>query len=142
MNFFQPKIYLSLLIFFLSICPNACLVEQAVAALANLVQHEHRDHHEKHEHDKSAPSHNHDKQGHENEFCCDNNLNFYLAGKSFLFLDAFEKNISSLDVSSLTSETANSVQYIIYLHRLKQPPTLRGRDKYALTCLLHAPPQI
>lgn len=141
----QPKIYLSLLVFVLSVTPNACLLEQAIAALAHALPHgHHEDQKGAHGHDAAAPSHKHDDDGHKEEFCCDNSSNFYLFTQQYVHAeDECTTQFQSESVTSVEfQENPTYFQNSYRLHRLRQPIEFRGGDRYALTCLLHAPPYL
>jgi len=140
-KFLQPKIFVALLVYILTMSPNACLVEQAIAAVVHSVPDSH-DENESREQHASAPSHKHDEEGSENVFCCDNNLNLYLVNKSASQVDVCYQFISFIPQTAIVEKQAVPLRGEYPLHRFRQPTTLRGRDKYALTCLLHAPPQI
>lgn len=139
MTFFQPKAYFSLLIFILSVSPNACLAEQTTAAVAGFLQHAH--HNDRaYPHDSPTPSHSHDKKGHEDQFCCDNELNLYVGSRKFVPQLIFHELTLSISVLIETKEPVDSNQFDTYIERLPPHLSFRARDKYAQTCLLHAPP--
>ena len=140
MKILQPKIFVALLVYILTMSPNACLVEQAIAAIVHSVPDSH-DENESQEQHESAPSHKHDEEGSENVFCCDNTLNFYLVSKTLAQIDACEQFSSLLPLFPEQKIQANSF-YAYLLYHFRPPPGIRERDKYALSCLLHAPPQI
>jgi hypothetical protein len=140
MKYFQPLIYLSPLVFILSVTSQACLVEQTIAAVSNSAHHEEYTH-GTNKHDKPVPSHNHDNEGQESEFGCNNNLNLYILSKILTQTDALKEFDTSF--SLLLTDLAgasNSFQYCCNPNQLRTPFLLRTRDRYALTCLLHAPP--
>jgi hypothetical protein len=139
MKYFQPIITLSLLIFSLIVISRDCLFEQALAAVAESLPHGYHTP-KAYDHDMSAPSHSHDKKGHEDEFCCDNDLNLYVGNEKFVPALTFQKLNSSISVLIETKETVKSNQFDFYLYRLWPPFSVRARDNYAQTCLLHAPP--
>ncbi len=136
----HSKFLMSLLVVLLSVSFHACQVEQALASLLDsgaMAQHEEVEHHGH----SSAPSHAHDEAGREGAFCCDNPHYTYLATQVFIPFDrgpvsdaipfpiATPGNLAAL----FTAEPLSSFWQI--------PDTPRGRDRYALTCLLHAPPE-
>lgn len=142
----KKKALLSSLVFLLIVTPHACLVEQAVASLAELLPHSHEQggHHNSAapEAETAAPSHCHDEDGKEAEFCCDNEAYFYIGSDQHPDVDGISAPEQPVTLNLLESEYAfkTGVEYYTYLHRLRQPVSLRGRDRYALSCLLHAPP--
>ena len=141
MRFIQPKVYLALLVYILTLSPQACLVEQVISAAFYTISHGHGD--EKSlEHHESAPLHKHDDAESENLFCCDNNLNLYLVNKTVSKVDICDQFISCIALITIVEKQTVPLQDEYHLHRFRQIPTIRGGDKYALTCLLHAPPQI
>jgi len=135
MKIFQSNVCLAFLVFILGVTPQACLVEQAVCAIIDVTA---QDHH-------AAPSHKHDERGHENLFCCDNSLSSYVVNT---FSDVL--NLKHLQSSfAFLYVIPNSTEGIFYMSPnkgLRQLGThmisIRTRDKYALTSLLHAPPQL
>lgn len=138
----RPRIkIIPLLIYVLSLSSQACLLEQAIALVLRPASH---DHHtvDTQKQSQPTPSHKHDTEGHESEFCCDNNLNFYIKSKILIRVDSIEQ-LDSISLSKSIvdfKEQTNSFQYSYNLHCLKTPNSPRARDQYALTCLLHAPP--
>lgn len=142
----KRKALLSTLVFLLIITPHACFVEQAVASLAELLPHSHEagGHHADSDAkpEKTAPSHCHDEAGNEAEFCCDNAAYFYIGSDHHPDVKCLSAPERPVALTLLETEDAFKarVEYYTYLHRLRQPVSLRGRDRYALSCLLHAPP--
>jgi len=147
MIIFKKEFIFSSLVFLLTITPHACLVEQVIASAAELLPHSHdekADHHaaEEGHANKTVPSHCHDESGDEATFCCDNEVYFYLTPESDFQPEDIAYPISAMDVVWDTRSSKQRVEYrTYYLHRLKQPLHVRGRDTYALSCLLHAPPR-
>lgn len=147
MNIFKKELVFSSLVFVLAITPHACLVEQVIASAAELLPHSHeqgaehdssaRDHH-----DEAVPSHCHDESGREAEFCCDNEIYFYLSSDNqFDFKPGSNSYlITTGNVVEDDQTFRERVEYYTYLRRLRQPLSIRSRDRYALSCLLHAPP--
>ncbi|NIR51720.1 hypothetical protein GWO43_24400 [candidate division KSB1 bacterium] len=137
----QPKSYLALLVSILPVSPNACLVEHMIARLADAIPTGHHGS-EAHDPHESVPSHKHDNQGQETEFCCDNPLNLYIVAriKALPQKDTCENSNLIFDTIADLVGVENSLQHSNSLHRFRQPAPLRTRDKYALACLLHAPP--
>ena len=136
MRFLQPKISLALFVFILSVSPHACLVEQAIATVLHAVPYVHQGGTVQSDH-ADVPSYNHDREGHEEKLCCDNNLDWYLGSSTLGVLNA--------DTSPrlLVPETTKPTEYSYHRSRLKAPTSSsRTSDRYALTCLLHAPPQL
>ena len=119
---------------------NACLLEQVICTVAefflsgNSIEAHNRD-------DHGVPSHKHDSNGHESDFCCDNNLTSYISSRFFSPTDLFELNnlscyvnFGALEIEAATKHSLRSLRSTI------QPPRPRARDQYALCSLLHAPP--
>ncbi len=131
-------ILLSSCVLLLSVIPNACLVEQAIAAVAEIFPHGH--HRESQHHEEANPTHSHDEEGSEHEFCCDNAIYPYLVTPTFIQLDSYGLLSSSLFFVDELEELTNTFQHNYFLHRFRGPLTIRRGDKYALSCLLHAPP--
>lgn len=140
MRLFQSKIYFTLLVIILTVSPNACLVEQAIAEIANALPGGHHEHHN-HDQQDAAPSHNHDKEGSKTQFCCDNNLNFYLLSNTVSQFIMLERPVPFPSQAANFDEPTKSIKLNYYRDYYRHTPTLRGRDKYALNCLLHAPPR-
>ena len=136
----KTRILLSLFVLVVSVIPNACLVEQVIATVADSFPREH--HQESQHHEEATPSHSHDEEGHEEDFCCDNELYLYIGAKTVIEFAATLQSNTFLNSVTSTKQTETYIEYQTYLHRLRQPLPSRGRDKYALTCLLHAPPYI
>ncbi len=135
------KKFLSILVIVMTVSPNACFVEQVVAAVADTFLHEHQQD-EAHGDDRPAPSHHHDDEGHESEFCCDNEKNFYIGSIFDQNLDLVQNPVLYLPIIYNLEETENPFQRDFYFfHRLREPQISRTRDKYALSCLLNAPPR-
>ncbi len=134
----KTRILLSLFVLVVSVIPNACLVEQVIATVADSFPREH--HQESQHHEEATPSHSHDEEGSEHEFCCDNDAYPYLVTPTFIQLDSDGQLRSSLFLVEDLEESTNSFQHDYFLHQFRKPPTTRTRDKYALSCLLHAPP--
>ena len=134
----KTRILLSSCVLLLSVIPNACLVEQAIAAVAEIFPHGH--YRESQHHEEATPSHSHDEEGSEHEFCCDNDAYPYLVTPTFIQLDSYGQLSSSLLLVENLEESTNSFQHDFFLHRFRKPHTTRCGDKYALSCLLHAPP--
>ncbi len=137
MQFPRTKILLSLLIFILAMTSQACLFEQAIALVVKLAPQEHH-RGEAQEHHQQAPSHKHDNEGQESKYCCDNSLNQFVASKGS---SDFQSQDFITSVLSLTETTTlESSNHTSCIRNLKQSLPFRSRDKYALSCLLHAPP--
>ena len=143
----RPKFLTVIFAYLLTLLPNACLVEQAIAAVVNSFSYAHQqnDHHHDNEsvdHHTASPSHNHDNEGHEDEFCCDNEQNFYIGSAAAKNVELFAYPASDVILFEVDIEEQESfLRYHSYLlHQPIQPKTSRARDKYALSCLLHAPP--
>jgi hypothetical protein len=135
----SAKFFLSASIVILSVIPNACLVEQAVASVAEVLPHrplETSHHNEK----QTAPSHSHDEEGHEANFCCDNETYRYIHSQQRIDFHKVDQPNALPNLILDDTQVKDYFQFRIYLHRLKQPTSIRIRDKYALTSLLHAPP--
>ncbi|MFQ5769992.1 MAG: hypothetical protein ACE5HX_05615 [bacterium] len=141
MKLFQPRIYFTLLVIILTVSPNACIVEQAIAKIANVVSDGHHTD-DAHDQDKTTPSHKHDEDKKENQFCCDNNINFYIISKILTQLDKPAQYVSLSAETVDFDEQQSYFRYDYSRHHFRQPSTLRTRDKYALNCLLHAPPYV
>ena len=132
-----PKKILIPFVVVLSLGLQACLLEQVLATAAEWLPHEHQ-RSEAQNHELPAPAHSHDQDSHESLYCCDNSLSQFFGSKgsadfgSAYFFSSFMVAIESaiLDYSRKTFYSYNS----------EPPLTLRARDKYALSCLLHAPP--
>ena len=143
----NARIFLATFIFIISVLPNACLVEQVIAWVAETVQaeageHGHEHEHEDEEHHKTAaPSHSHDEEGHEVDFCCDNPFNFYYASQKKLEFEKIVHAASWTFQVFIADEEAKSpflgskYRFILY-----QPVALRHRDRFALSSLLRSPP--
>lgn len=134
----KTKILLFAFIFPLSFTSQACLLEHAFGLIVTCFQHEpHGAKADKHGH--AAPSHKHDQKGHEGDFCCDNSLCHPLAGKTASDFKLIVECVSSS--LSLAGELwlDSSVPHFFVLDS-RRPSWSRARDKYALSCLLHAPP--
>lgn len=139
MKLFQAKILSTLFVLILTFSPNACLLEQAFAVVKEMLPCSHH-YNQSGDHHSTAPSHRHDEEGSENVFCCDNTRNSYIVSKSFTQFNSLIHLTSSLPFEACLTESTISIEYDYILHRYRQPPPLRSRDKYALSCLLHAPP--
>lgn len=136
----NAKLFFSFFILIMSVTPNACLVEQVVASVAEMVAH--GPHQDSHGDKQTAPSHSHDREGHEEDFCCDNESYRQFRPRATIdFQQVYQPN-AFLYFSIDASQVKNYFQFHSYLHRLRQPTAMRSRDKYALTSLLHAPPYI
>ena len=132
-----PKRILIPFVVVLSLGLQACLLEQTLAIAAEWFPHEHHGS-EAQKHGLPAPAHSHDQDSHEDSYCCDNSLNqffgskgssdFYLAYLWSSFMVSIES--ATLDYSGQSFHSCDS----------EQPLTVRARDEYALSCLLHAPP--
>jgi len=146
-SIFKKELIFSSLVFVLAITPHACLVEQVIASAAELLPHSHEesaghDSAAEDHHDEAVPSHCHDESGQEAEFCCDNEVYFYLSSDSGYQSD-FTTASPTITIDAAEDELTfkQRIEYhTYYLHRLRQPLHVRGRDTYALSCLLHAPP--
>lgn len=120
---------------------HACVIEEPVAALGELLFHSshHSDHeHPAHGHQPATHDH-HDENQQELDYCCSNILNLithnrcpisfqsseHLPAHTLLFADKF--------ISEPTPISINFSGFGEFL-------SLRNRDNYALSCLLHAPP--
>jgi len=147
MRHFKPKtsvLYFSLLIFLLTVTLQACFVEQVVAAIAEMVSHDHHNS-ERHRADTS-PSHRHDEKGHENVFCCDNSLNSSVVNdtsRQLSLIDQLQANSIYVCITAV-SEAEDSYMFSSanYSQTNRYSIPFRSRDKYALSSLLHAPPSI
>ena len=140
----NARIVVATFIFIISVLPNACLVEQAIAWVATAVHSESHGHSHGGEdagHHKTAPSHSHDEEGHEVDFCCDNPFNFYYASQKKL---DFKKIFHSsnwfhptfiIDEGALTFVFSSKYRSLLF-----QPIALRHRDRFALSSLLRSPP--
>ncbi len=136
----SARIFLSSFILIMSVIPNACLVEQVVASVAEMVSQ--GPHQNSHGDKQTAPSHSHDEEGHEEDFCCDNQSYRQIRShKRIDFQEVYQPN-AFLYFSTDASQVKNYFQFHSYLHRLRHPTAMRSRDKYALTSLLHAPPYL
>ena len=131
------KILLSLLVFILAMSSQVCLLEQAIALVVKLAPHEHHGG-EAHEHHQPAPSHKHDNEGHEAKYCCDNSLNQFVTSKGYSDFQSQDFLTSFLFLIIPTSSESSTQAF--HILGARQPESFRSRDKYALTCLLHAPP--
>ena len=136
----NQKSLFTLLVFLLSVSPHACIVEQSLATVTHALPA----HHEGagSEHHSNCPSHQHDQSGNEDEFCCDNPYNTYIASKQAELNSPTIQPINYpvlLGSDELTQITSHRSKYY-FLHN-PDLKSARARDKYALTCLLHAPPR-
>jgi hypothetical protein len=139
MKYRRARIILALQIFVLTVSPHACLVEQAIASILHGLPHGHHD--EARAHTAPTPSHHHDAQGSEAVFCCDNNLNLYIGIKTVTDVDIDTPELLyPTTPDAISFEKSSYPPRFIDLHRLRSVTSSRARDKYALTCLLHAPP--
>ncbi len=138
MQVIRSKTSFSILVLALLVGPQACLVEQALAQITQAFPHGH-DEEETHDHHSTAPSHKHDEEGHENQFCCDNDLNLYILGNSSVQFDPDWLFVHPPKEAVNFEAILLSVSPRLNLHHVR-PLTPRGRDRYALNCLLHAPP--
>lgn len=136
------KLILSAFVFVISVTPNACVVEQVLAAIAEMVPHGEHEHAADATHaDTVAPSHSHDEEGHEEEFCCDNESYSYIVAHLSTYFSHFHHTRTGGLYFALEAQRAKADFPIAsYVHRLRQPTAMRSRDRYALTSLLHAPP--
>ncbi len=139
-TFMNARIFFSFFILIMSVIPNACLVEQVVASVAEMVSQ--GPHQNSHGNKQTAPSHSHDEGGHEEDFCCDNQSYLYFGSHTTIDLRQVYQPNAFLYFSIDASQVKNYFQFHSYLHRLRQPTAMRDRDKYALTSLLHAPPYL
>ena len=137
MQFTRTKILFSLLIFILTMSSQTCLFEQAIALVVKLAPHEHH-RGEAQEHHQQAPSHKHDNEGQESKYCCDNSLNQFVTSKGSS--DFQSQDFFSFFLLLLTPTTVESSAHTFNILDKRPPSTFRARDKYALSCLLHAPP--
>jgi hypothetical protein len=139
MQFTDIRIIFLLIAFILSLTSQACLLEQVMAQVASWTPHKYQDA-ETHEHEKLTPSHKHDEEEDQAEFCCDNSLNLYINNPYFISQVSSGQFFASLFTKI---ELKNGVYYDLrfYFQDLRVPISFRARDKYALTCLLHAPPR-
>ena len=120
----------------LAMTSQACLLEQAIALTAKLAPHEHQG--EAQEHHQQASTHKHDNEGQESKYCCDNSLNQFVPSKGS---SDFQSQDFITSVLSLTETTTlESSNHTSCIRNLKQSLPFRTKDKYALSCLLHAPP--
>jgi hypothetical protein len=133
----SARFFLSAFIVIMSVLPNACLVEQVVASVAEMIPH--GPHQNSHGDKQTAPSHSHDKEGHKEDFCCDNEFYRYFGFHTKI---DFHPPNAILYFLKDASQVKNYFQFHGYLHHLRQPTSMRSRDKYALASLLHAPPYL
>jgi len=136
------RTFLATFIFILSILPNACLIEQAIAIAADVVQSvSHHGEEGHHGHSNKAPSHHHDKEGHESDFCCDNPVYFYFTAHKKNDINHIYAVWQYFHLNQLYAEFEKRYSYIsIYLIYRAQPIALLNRDRFALTSLLRSPP--
>ena len=121
----------------LSLGFRACLLEQALAIAAEWLPHKHHSP-EAEQHRTPAPAHSHDQDGKEGLYCCDNHLNQFVISKGSADLQSTSFMSSFLFFIEETALESSAQTFDI--RALKRPLTVRARDKYALSCLLHAPP--
>ncbi len=89
---------------------------------------------------KSTPSHPHDRTGRDGAFCCDNPYDAYLVRQVFLPLEGGSfTGVAPNAIAGGESFTGGLTAQPLPQCRCT-PGRPRQRDKYALTCLLHAPP--
>jgi hypothetical protein len=140
MQFTRPKIIFLLIILILFVTIQVCLLEQVMARVTSWTPHKYQDA-ETHEHEKPTPSQKHDEEEHQAEFCCDNSLNLYVDSPYFISQVSVEQFFSLL---STIIEPKNNVFFNsnFYFQDVGLSVSFRARDKYALTCLSHAPPRV
>ena len=92
-----------------------------------------------HGHEASAPSHSHDNEGQEGETCCDNIFTLpFETGASDIRIIVSKSNFPKPKPSSSGGMTSSLERVPALSHCIS---SISGsRDKYALSCLLHAPP--
>ncbi|MFQ5864941.1 MAG: hypothetical protein ACE5IW_06905 [bacterium] len=139
MQLTRPKIIFLLISFMLSVTPQAFLLEQVIAQVAEWPPHIYQDT-ETHEHEKPTPSRKHPDEEHQAEFCCDNSLNLYIGSQYFTGQVSFEQHLSPL-LKAINVKTTVYSNPRFYFQNFRLPISFRVRDKYALSCLLHAPPR-
>jgi len=127
---------LLILIFPLSIGLQTCLVEPGLLALQNWLAN--ASSHTEHGSEHNAPTHEHDRSGNEADYCCDNV--FYPALRGDIFQAGVMLNPPPvLPETGLALVAPETIRPLIPDFDVPQN-SARSRDKYALTCLLHAPP--
>ena len=131
---------------------HICVLEQPLMKFSEFIQHTHQhisahehngashsDHHGGH-HDSSNQHEHHDHEA-AFDFCCDTilspvaNYTQFTIYKTFEYFDpaivlpatqiSFQNHLNNIDISGSP-----------------EPVSFRNRDNYALSCLLHAPPQV
>lgn len=137
----QFKFSSALLIGTLAISLQGCVFEIGFAAVDQFLDQVHHGGagHENHQHERQTPAHNHDKQGHKGDFCCDNAFTL-LAKARFPQAQIVQPNVFSPPLKADEQPeplhlTVNQSNFALLLSSISG-----SRDKYALSCLLHAPP--
>jgi hypothetical protein len=137
----QFKILHLILVTAIALAMQACVFNIGFVAASQLFAHEHHGRHGQANHDdeKQAPSHSHDNEGHEADFCCDNS--FTLSKTPCFFNRIAKANTPSTSLEVFEKSRVPSFTQI-HPHSTFLTSSISGpRDKYALSCLLHAPPR-
>ena len=134
----RSKIIFFFLVFILLVSSQSCLLEQGITLAIGVIPQDHHgtEHDEK---DNRTPAHNHSDQQQELDFCCDTILTLFGRSSYLPALIQTEHFLSPSVVSKDGLETKESTPNFYFTDFIKVV-RLRIRDKYALSCLIHAPP--
>ena len=139
MRITRLNIIIALMVFVLGGSSQACLLEQAITLVADWAPHSH-DSAEPHKHNGTSPSHHHDDAGQTPDFCCVSVFSLFARSNDFANHHPVKYSILSNFLSNDAPTTIGSTVSHLHAIGLIQPSPFRTRDKYALSCLLHAPP--
>lgn len=137
----QYKILHLIFVFTIALAMQGCVLKLGFAAVSQLFAHEHPCHQgQSNGHDNARPpSHCHDSEGREADFCCDNSSTLLSKAPA-----PFEHDLSVHGAFPSQGNVEKSIRQIFTQIQLQTTfliSSISGpRDKYALSCLLHAPP--
>ena len=125
----KTRLLIALFVLVVSVIPNACLVEQVIATVAEIFPQGYDQ--ESQHHEGAIPSHSHDQEGHEEDFCCDSQLYLYVGTKIIIDFEGTQQTTAFINTLNDFKVTENHFEYHTYLHNFRKPPTLRGGDKFS-----------
>lgn len=137
------------MLFLYVISAQICSIEEPVELLRELLPHSHHASHDHNNVSQHADGHNHD-QGHSHsnhthgeqndDICCDDIDNVTMPrSQEFTITRSIEYTFPPLLTIAPTPSYLNYLNNSEYL-RARDPVSLRLRDNYVRSCLLHAPP--
>lgn len=126
-------------IFTLILGSQICLIDYPLNFVTGLTHNRHES--KTHEHEKHNGTNHHSDEQNTASLCCKDFLYLYLINSG---LDNFKLAQQFLSEDSLPFEllTSGSFQSYFYFSTPTKTISPRLRDKYALSCLLHAPPRV